>query len=240
MPSIPLPRLQEGDSLRVSGETHKGRVKRINQDAIGVWGPGVPLVEGADRGYLFCVADGMGGQPGGEIAARTITATLLEYFQEPVGGGADDVAALLVEAHRRVLERQATEPAIHKMGAVASCVWIREEAIEIVHAGDTRVYGVGAGRLEQLTADEAGTFGGIRNYVGMADPFRPSRRALRSEEWDWLLVCSDGLPKHVPDGRLLELVLELEGPDRIVQGLLEHALADGATDNVSVICVEFM
>ena len=54
----------------------------------------------------------MGGQPGGEIAARTITATLLEYFRDPVREGADDVTALLVEAHRRVRERQATEPAI--------------------------------------------------------------------------------------------------------------------------------
>jgi protein phosphatase len=238
MHRVPLPQLQEGEFLLAAGETHRGLVKSINQDAIGVWGPAVPRVEQAGAGYIFCVADGMGGEPGGEIAARMTTATLVEYYRDPCGAGPDDLAALLAEAHRRVCARQRVDPAIPKMGAVVSCLWVAEDAIEVIHAGDTRVYGVGAGRIEQLTVDEVGTFGGITNYVGMSEPFGMTRRAVAYEDWDLLVVCSDGLPKHVSDARILEIAMELEDPDRVVQGLLREALAGGGTDNVSVVCVE--
>ncbi len=89
-----------------------------------------------------------------------------------------------------------------------------------------------------MTIDEAGAFGGIRNFVGRSPALAMNRSRIVLDDWDYLLVCSDGLPKHVDDDRILELVLELEDPDRIVQGLLNAALAAGGTDNVSVVCVE--
>ncbi len=70
--SLPLPAPQEGDWLSAAGETHRGLRKRINQDAIAVWGPGVPLVERTGGGYVFAAIDGLGGEPGGEVAAQTI------------------------------------------------------------------------------------------------------------------------------------------------------------------------
>jgi PPM family protein phosphatase len=232
------PRLLEGDYLCAAGETNRGLIKAINQDVVIVWGPGIPLVDRAGGGFVFGVVDGMGGEPGGEVAADIIKTTLLDFYRSPGGDGPERLAALIHEAQARVCARQRAVPEIDKMGAVLSCVWIDEERIGVLHAGDTRVYGVRDGRMERITVDDTGEFGGISNFVGTPHDLRLGRRVLDRQDWDFLVVCSDGLPLHVPDHRILELVLDLDRPDRIVQALIDQALAGGGRDNVSVVCVE--
>jgi len=236
--STPAPRLLEGDDLSAAGETHRGRMKTISQDVVIVWGPGIPLVDRAEAGFVFGVVDGMGGEPGGEVATDIIRTTLLEFYRSPGGGGPERLAGLVHEAHQRVCDRQGAVPEIAKMGAVLSCALIDDERIVLLHVGDTRVYGIRAGQIERLTTDDAGEFGGIANFVGTPNDLRLGRRALDRHDWDHLVVCSDGLPLHVPDPRILELVLDLDRPDRIVRALIDEALAGGGRDNVSVVCVE--
>jgi PPM family protein phosphatase len=228
---------REAEYLIAAGETHRGLQRPSNQDSLGVWTTHIPRVAKAERGSLFAVVDGMGGHAGSEEAARTITKSLLGYFSG-AGGGPGRVEALLHEANQRVLAAQANDVDRAKMGAVVSAVWMDDEAAEIFHVGDTRVYGVDGDRIEQLTVDEVDpTTNRILNSVG--DPQMTVRRqTFAPDDWEFLVLCSDGLIKELSDADILRVVQEHQDPARIVHHLLAETLRRGARDNTTIVVVE--
>ena len=149
-----LPRLLESDDLAAAGETVRGHVRPTNQDAFLVLGPGVPGVDRSDCGFLFGVIDGIGGERGGEIASEIAKQTLLEYCADPAGTGPAQVEKLLYEANRRIIARTFRQLGLRRMGAVVSCLWTDCERVVLLHAGDTRVYGIADGGIVQLTEDQ--------------------------------------------------------------------------------------
>ncbi len=236
--TVNLPALREGDYLSAAGETHRGMIKKLNQDRVLMLGPGVPVVEERGGGYLFGVIDGMGSRKGGEISADITQTTLFEYYRKPDGAGPDRIEALLHEANRRVCERQAADMELFNMACVVSLAWTTEDRIELFHVGDTRIYGVNGTGLVQLTEDHNDRIGKITDYIGNPRGLGIDRHTLDPDDWDLLLICSDGLPLEVPDARIVEIVQEHEdAPDRVVQGLLQAALIAGGRDNVTVVCV---
>jgi len=228
---------READYLIAAGETHRGLQRASNQDSLGVWTPHIPRVAKADCGSLFAVVDGMGGHAGSEEAARTITKSLFGYFGD-AQGGPGRVEALLNAANQRVLAAQANDVDRAKMGAVVSVVWMNDEAAEIFHVGDTRVYGVDRDKIEQLTVDQVDRHTNrILNSVG--DPqMTVHRQAFAPEDWEFLVLCSDGLFKELSDADILKVVRDHQDPARIVHHLLAETLRRGARDNTTIVVVE--
>ena len=57
-----------------------------------------------------------------------------------------------------------------------------------------------------------------------------------SQVWGTVgLLCSDGLTKHVPDDRIRERLLNMTSARQVCQDLVQDALDDGGTDNVTVV-----
>ena len=133
---------------------------------------------------------------------------------------------------------------------MAMLIWPRTY---IVHVGDSRAFYFRKGRLRQLTRDQTtGEYmvdmGAWTEEQARAAPLASSlASALGSEELtpaiglvdlqpgDTLLLCTDGLSKHVSDERIAEVLGGAASAEAACRALVEAALADGGTDNITTV-----
>src|SRR5436853_715548 len=147
-------------SLQVAGKSDVGCVRTNNEDNLGF----------DTRLGLFVVCDGMGGQAAGEVASKMAVDSILEYFRQaqpsgefpqvgPAADGYSRHANALASAVR--VANQAIHDAAeanHKrkgMGSTIVMVLVHDEFISIAHVGDSRIYLVRQGVMQQLTNDHS-------------------------------------------------------------------------------------
>jgi len=231
--------------------THVGRVRKTNEDCVGV----EPALG------LLIVADGMGGHSGGEIASSLAVATIGEHLRERLTAEADSaqVTQLIKEAVERAGElirlRAAEDSRLRDMGTTLVLAVCRGSEIHLGHLGDSRAYLIQEGALRRLTRDHSLVSDLIDS--GELTPRRALRHPLRnvitrslggrglarldqqSVAWkpgDYLLLCSDGLTNMVEEEDLLKVILRGgENLEQICRKLVEMANAKGGRDNISVI-----
>ena len=164
-------------SVEVAGLTDRGKGRENNEDAFLVArlmksmkvcasslpGNGSRLLS-EEEGYLFVVADGMGGAVAGEKASATAVASVEEFTLNTfkwflhLGGPEEQVLknelrAALETADRAVIERAQSDPKLRGMGTTLTMAYAIGSDLFIVHAGDTRAYLHHEGGLQQLTND---------------------------------------------------------------------------------------
>ncbi len=222
---------------------------------------------GGAEAFLFAVADGVGGRPGGEIASSAVVTGLLGY----VGRAAGCYHQFNVDEEHQFLERlersirDAHEEIIRAHGdsakapattlTLAMLVGVRAY---IVHVGDTRAYYLRQGRLRQLTRDQTiGEFmmdqgawtatQAAKSAAGKAlasaiggSELTPSVGLIDLEPGDTLLLCSDGLNKHVLDQTMTTVLLQPTSAEAAARELVDLALAGGGTDNVTAIVARIL
>ena len=215
--------------------------------------------------HVFIAADGVGGVSGGEDASRLAVGTMVEYLAEAAGcyqgmdvgqehEFMDRLTAGVERAHNRLQERYGTAgrgPAT--TFTMVTLVWPRAY---IVHVGDSRGYLLRRGRVRQFTSDqtvgdlfvdigkvteEQATKMGLYNMLASAvgTDIAPVVGVLDLERDDALLLCTDGLTKHVPDERISELMSAAPDAEAACRSLVDAALAGGGTDNVTVVVSRF-
>lgn len=208
---------------------------------------------------ILVVADGVGGGVGGKIASGVAVRTVVEYLAEAVGCVQDfdvDREQMFLEhlshavehGHERLREMFPTQGGPATTLTMVTLVWPRAY---VVHVGDSRGYFLRSRRLKQFTRDQtmgdymvdigavteqhaqkAGLYNVLSSAVG--GDLVPSVGVVDLAEGDTLLLCSDGLTKHVSDDRIAE-VLSSQSPEAAVQSLIDAALDGGGTDNVTVV-----
>ncbi|HKI50335.1 MAG TPA: protein phosphatase 2C domain-containing protein [Desulfobacteria bacterium] len=215
-------------------------------------------------GMLFAVADGMGGHAGGEVASRVACQVLLEYYggQLESGENVDPVEARLGKLDKvfwrieKEIYRLSEEmPRYANMGTALSVLLLFKEHALIAHVGDSRIYRMRNGILEQLTEDE--TMAQLSLEMGYLKPDEVrghqqghiltqalgvgleevNTRVEGIESQDVYLLCSDGLYDMVSDERIRDILLEFRGKQGSCEKLLNTALREGGKDNVTVIVV---
>ena len=249
------------DALEVVVLTDPGKVRTHNEDA--VFGDG-------SLG-LAILADGMGGYNAGEVASGMATTLLASNFQRFLptcpreGEGALDPAYAehylsteISSANSAIFHASQSQPQYAGMGTTLVLAWFYNNRMTVAHLGDSRLYRLRAGRLEQLTrdhsllqeqldsgmitADEA-RFSQNKNLVTRALGVDPGVEAEIQDfallPGDIALLCSDGLNDMVEDDDI-ELTLQTLGGNLRLAGeqLIQMANDNGGRDNVSVILVK--
>jgi serine/threonine protein phosphatase PrpC len=225
-----------------------------NQDA---------CVADADLG-LYVVADGMGGYAGGEVASAIAISTITRFVARNLGDddltwpyGIDRSLSLdenMVAvgsrlANDEIVARRVGELA--QMGSTLAALVARGESAVISHVGDSRVYLLRAGRLEQLTRDHslaeqmrewgeepAASFGHIVTRALGAGGC-PEVRTEELVSGDRYLLCTDGL-SGVVDGDELAALLGRGDPARCCRDLVDEAWGRGSTDNITAVVVDVL
>jgi len=162
--------------VRSFGLTDRGRVRPDNQDqflvaelakSMHVQQSSLAQAStqfGDDRGYLLVVADGMGGQAGGEHASAVAVGSIedfalntLQWFYHHEGGQGQDVLvdlqAALRQADMRVFREAASHPELRGMGTTMTIAYVMGATLFVIHVGDSRCYILRGGLLYQLTRD---------------------------------------------------------------------------------------
>ena len=214
---------------------------------------------------LFIVADGVGGRPGGELASGTAVETLLHFISRTVGCfHAVDVEkenAFLISldlavqaAHFRIQEELGAGG--HSPSTTLTMAALIGRRAYLVHVGDSRAYYLHGGRLRQLTDDQtmgrfmvdagawteeqaarAGVAANLTSAIGGSE-MTPRVGLVDLAPGDALLLCTDGLTKHVSDDQMRDVMLEGSGAEAATRKLVSLALDAGGSDNVTVIVVK--
>ena len=271
-PSIPLspPRLHRLPALLVYGATDTGIVRSSNEDNF--------LLDEALG--LAMVADGMGGHAAGEVASAGVLLAVRDYLAlhasdlPPIATGScpapdpdpdatwtDPAApamrllhAAVAHANARLygqnLERKLPDGG--GMGTTLTGFWHPGPWAPLVafHVGDSRLYRLRAGRLEQLTRDqtlyqqalEAGMVERLpaRNLllqaVGPSPTITAEVRSHRVHGGDVLMLCSDGLHGSVPHAEIEQFLTQADEQhlDQACARLIESAKGRGSSDNITV------
>ena len=206
--------------------SHRGRVRRSNQDACAA----LP-----EHG-AFVVCDGMGGAAGGEVASHLATETILECLAQP--GCATQARALLAEAVRvanQTVYRQAQRsPSLHGMGTtLVALLWEAAEdgsVLWLAHAGDSRCYRLRSDKLRLLTRDHSlveeqvragvlsraqATASPMRNIItraiGTQATVEPEIARHAAQPGDLYLLASDGLSRELADGEIAQILTRTTG-----------------------------
>lgn len=209
--------------------------------------------------HILIVADGVGGAVGGKIASGVAVRAIVEYLAEAVGCVQDfdvdreqmfleHLSSAVERGHDRLKEMFGTQGGPATTLTMVTLIWPRAY---VVHVGDSRGYFLRNGRLKQFTRDQtmgdymvdigavtehhaqkAGLYNVLSSAVG--GDLVPNVGVVDLVEGDVLLLCTDGLTKHVSDERIAE-TLSSQPPESAVQSLIDAALDGGGTDNVTVV-----
>ncbi|MDX1645149.1 MAG: protein phosphatase 2C domain-containing protein [Thermoanaerobaculia bacterium] len=221
-----------------------------------------PTAQAAREAFLFVVADGVGGAVGGELASGKTVETLAEQIAATAGcfystdpEAEDELIGKLEEAIRKAHERVRSELEMDgsRPASTATMVTLLWPRGYIFHVGDSRGYYLRRGRLKQFTSDQTvGDFmvdagilseeqarkGGLHDVLTHAiggDEATPAVGVLDFEPGDVLMMCSDGLTKHVADDDIRAVLEDASSAEEACRDLLEAALEGGGSDNITVI-----
>lgn len=239
--------------IDAAARTHRGR-RPNNEDA---------HVVDLDR-RLFVVADGMGGYEGGEVASRLVVHVVHDFFvldetdaerTWPFGidharGYVENQLACAVRlANLEVIQRRRGRLA--KMGSTVVAVAIDGDRAVLAHVGDSRIYRLRGGRLDQLTRDHSlyaqldamgvaekpeGIGHIITRAIGFGDDAEPDLRVEPLAPGDVFLLCSDGLTDPL-DPETIAAMLSIDDAGRAAEGLVSAAYDAGGTDNITALVV---
>ncbi|MCO8121947.1 protein phosphatase 2C domain-containing protein [Stieleria sp. TO1_6] len=208
------------------------------------------------RGHLFIVADGMGAHAAGELASSMATELIaMNYFRTLIADSKDSLHVAVHEANAEIYQRGQQNPEFHNMGTTASSLVLLSTGAVVAHVGDSRVYRLRKGVLEQLTFDhslvwEVQASGQVHpdSALGQALPKNVITRSLgpnadvqidiegpyEIQAGDRFLLCSDGLSGQVDDVEIATL-LDCLPEDLVVEVLVDLANLRGGPDNTTVV-----
>lgn len=233
-----------------------GRIRENNEDYMGAF---VPSSEGQVRshGWVFALADGVGGQQRGEVASRVAVDSILAGFRAARAGELLPalLSRLVQNANARVVEAgMASAPGgVNIATTIVACA-LRYDRAVIAHAGDSRCYLVRKRDVTALTRDHTVANEQLRLGILSAreaagsDAKRVLTRSLGtglsvnvdvSEHQifagDVFLLCSDGLHGAVDEEDFARIVTPSRDLDLAVRDLVAMAYDNDGSDNISVL-----
>lgn len=216
--------------------------------------------------HLFAVADGVGGRPEGDLASGRTLSAMLSYLGRAAScfQGFDQSAEQQLFEKLESAVREVHEELVAEYGGLTArlpattltlvlLVWPRAYHIQV---GDSRAYVRRGGRLQRLTRDQtlgeymvslgawtdeqaarAPSASNLSSAIGGSE-LLPVVGLIDLQPGDTLMLCTDGLTKHVSDDEIAKVMARGESAVAMSTTLVNDALNAGGTDNVTVVVVQ--
>ncbi len=244
-------------TFEAAGRTDIGMVRRSNQDAFEV-------VEALG---LAAICDGMGGIAGGEVASRVALETFVDVVRREMEASrctdqertSRALCRAAAAANRAVRARASYDTRFRGMGTTLVAARLDGNEATVVNVGDSRAYLVRGGAARQMTRDHSYVAeqmrmgrmtereaerspmqSAITRAIGIEEDVAPDFFSERVEAGDAVLLCSDGLIRHVKDEEIGKIVGDpASSAAEICERLIATANARGGTDNVTCVVMRF-
>ena len=251
-------------AVEVAGKSDVGCVRSNNEDNFGY-----DLRHG-----IFVVCDGMGGQAAGEVASKLGVDVLLSYFrngdtagaapqlgvpQGTLSEGGRALANAVHLANQTIFQTGQQQVAHAGMGSTVVAALVRGNSLSIANVGDSRIYLLRQGVIQQLTQDHSLVMEQVRRGYITREQAEHSEiqniilKALGSEETvdpdvedlvvvpgDILVMSSDGLTKYVRDGEILQIVSASPSLKEACDKLIQAAKNRGGDDNITCLLLKIV
>lgn len=233
-------------------------------DRTSISGDPQSVVEPERLASFAMIADGVGKGAGGEEASRLAVQALVQHmslgFQAAYEAEDSDPTAFprllenaALECHERLVERAGDDPAATRFATTLTLFLGLWPHAYLLQVGDSRCYMFRDGELTQISRDQTMAQDLIDQGV-LTQEKAPNTRwahvlssAIGGEEahpvvtrivrkWGTIvLLCTDGLTKHVSDERIAEHLASMTNAKETCEALLQEALDDGGSDNITII-----
>lgn len=245
--------------VRFAGRTHVGLKRGHNEDSF--------CLEEQER--LAVVADGMGGHASGEVASRLAVDTLRGYLAEvagerlitwpykiddPLRFDVNRLTTAIKLANVKIWSAGRRNDGQLGMGTTLVAALFLDSRVLIGHVGDSRVYRLRDGKLEQLTEDHSLVNDYLKMHIlqpdevddfpqknvivralGMKDSVQVDLLVETTQAGDLYLLCSDGLSGMIADDQLQNLLVAERDLERACERLIEVANNNGGLDNITAV-----
>lgn len=229
-------------SISIGQHSDKGR-KETNQDFHGALIPGQPTL--ALKGIAIAIADGISTSSVSHIAAQTaIKSFLSDYYCTSDAWTVKTSAQRVIAASNAWLHSQtlrSRNPYDKDKGYVCtlSVVVLKGAAAHIFHIGDSRVYRVSGGVLEQLTEDHRVTVSSEQSYLGRAlgvgHQVEIDYRKVSLQKGDIFILATDGVFEHVTPRLVTQAIRKHANDlDAAARDIVASALERGSDDNLTI------
>jgi protein phosphatase len=223
------------------------------------------LTAGSERiALLMMVADGVGGGLRGaeasrlalEAVTRYVSRCMSCYYAATTGDDRDFFAALqdgALQCHAEILRRGEEDPDNRGMATTLTLYLGHWPRAYLLQVGDSRCYLLRGDRLTQVSRDQtmaqelidagvmrpsdtAGTR--LEHTLSSSIGGRQTAPVVTRFELTWdtvVLLCSDGLTRHVSDERIAQRLRETRSSREACEALLADALQGGGSDNITIV-----
>jgi serine/threonine protein phosphatase PrpC len=232
-----------------------GPVREGNEDCLGHYPPATPA-EVRTRGWLFALADGVGGHAQGEVASQLAVDSVLDGFRNaPPAAQLPSLLPRLIHGANGQVYAAATASGKVVGGMATTLVLcaLRFDQAVVSHVGDSRCYLIRDGRATPLTRDhtlaadqedfgvlsseeaaEASTRHVLSRAVGADLVVAPETTQIQVNPEDVLMLCSDGLHGPLPAAEIAYVVTQRKDLQAAAERLVAIANERDGSDNVSV------
>jgi protein phosphatase len=236
-----------------------GRVRTNNEDSLGSFIPSSQS-QARSHGYLFTVADGVGGLDLGEVASSTAVSVLTKEFENsPSDAMLISLLPMLVQRANAAVHHRSFAPECRGKNmatTVVACALRYDQAV-ISHVGDSRCYLVRNGIAKQITHDhtwvneqrkmglitdaevaQSNARHVLNRSLGPEITVSPDTIALTIQPGDALVLCSDGVHDEMHHSSIASIVSQSKPIDEIARELVASAINEDGNDNTTAIVIK--
>jgi len=242
------------DVITEAAATDTGMRRANNQDSLAIVRATTPDLF-KSCGHLFMVADGMGAHAAGELASKLACDNVPHTYRKkknlPPG---DALSNAFLDVGGEIFRKAASSPEFHRMGTTCTALVLHPSGAIVAHVGDSRVYRIRGGRIDQLSFDHSLVWELVRKghmkleQVEKAYPRNVITRCLGPElqvevdvegplpieKGDVYLLCSDGLSGPVSDAEIGVFASSFH-PANACRYLMHLANLRSGSDNVTIV-----
>ena len=231
---------------KVYAATDIGTTRPINEDSYACMESGT-----------YVVADGMGGHVAGEVASHIFIATIQDVLSREDKIDEPVLKSAVLKANEAILQKVSRHSEYSGMGTTATLFHADEDVCVYAHVGDSRLYLIHGGVMNQITKDHSFVQKLIENgeitpeeaknhpnrnmltrAVGVEENLAVDTGRFNVAKNDMILLCTDGLTTVVSDDEILSILMSDTEYDKAAM-LVKAALEAGSRDNITAVVVDY-
>jgi PPM family protein phosphatase len=231
--------------MNIVGKSDKGKLRKFNEDAFFIH----------KNPLIAIVSDGMGGAPHGEVASALTIKSFSTKLLALKTWNHDNISKLIHETNQEIVAKTTQDSKYVGMGATLSGFVKHKNQTFILNVGDSRVYGLKGTQLTLLTDDHT-MMNEIMKHSDevLSNIDQRYKHMLTSvigipsgcivdvtsieEEFDMILVCSDGLSNLVCEATMIDVLLSSQSIEDQASEFIELANRAGGNDNITLIIID--